>query len=285
MHLGAARSQAYSDRDKFPDSAYLYLELLKRCLSNTLHPDRELMFVRPSGIRGRIIKWLAPASLKFATPFPYNEDMRLIGRDWPPSAETMIGLRRLDNIQYCIEHVLRHAVPGDFIETGVWRGGATIFMRGCLKAFGDDCRRVWVADSFEGLPKPSPNKYPHDAGDIHHSYEYLRVSDEDVRRNFARYKLLYDRVKFLKGWFRDTLKTADIGDLAILRLDGDMYESTMDALNALYDRVVIGGFIIVDDYGAVPGCKQAIVDFRLSRGIQDPICEIDWTGVYWQRSK
>ncbi|MEK6632595.1 MAG: TylF/MycF/NovP-related O-methyltransferase, partial [Nitrospirota bacterium] len=83
--------------------------------------------------------------------------------------------------------------------------------------------------------------------------------------------------------FRDTLPTAPIERLAVLRLDGDLYESTMEALVALYPKVSAGGFVIVDDYG-LPTCRAAIEDFRLAQGITDPIQLIDWTGAFWQRS-
>ena len=196
----------------------------------------------------------------------------------------MVGLRRLENVQRCMLEVLRTGVPGDFIETGVWRGGTTIFMRGILKAYGVTDRVVWVADSFEGLPPPDGSKYPADSGDVHWTFEELAISIDDVKRNFEKYGLLDDQVRFVKGWFRDTLHVAPISRLAILRLDGDMYESTMDALTALYDNVSSGGFVIVDDYGCVPGCRAAVEDFRKARSITDPISEIDWTGVYWKKA-
>jgi hypothetical protein len=195
----------------------------------------------------------------------------------------MIGLRRLDNLQFCVEEVLSKNIPGDLIETGVWRGGATIFMRAILKAYGVKDRNVWVADSFEGLPAPNPERFPQDAGDLHHIMK-LAVSLDQVKANFERYGLLDDQVRFLKGWFRDTLPKAPIERLAILRLDGDMYESTMDALVNLYPKLSLGGCLIVDDYGAVPGCRQAVLDYRQLHGILDEIVQIDWTGVYWRRS-
>jgi O-methyltransferase len=195
----------------------------------------------------------------------------------------MIGLRRLDNLQRCIEDVLRSEVPGDLIETGVWRGGATIFMRAVLKAYGVADRTVWVADSFQGLPKADPELFPSDAEDALWKAQELAVPLEQVRANFARYGLLDDQVRFLPGWFRDTLSGAPIARLAILRLDGDMYESTMDALKALYPKLALGGYVIVDDYGAVRGCRQAVNDFREAQGITEPIEEVDWTGVYWRR--
>jgi len=195
----------------------------------------------------------------------------------------MIGLKRLENIQFCVEDVIRRQVPGDLIETGVWRGGATIFMRAILKAYNIIDRNVWVADSFEGLPPPNPDKYPMDTGDKLHQFNELAISMEQVQSNFEKYDLLDQQVRFLKGWFRDTLPLAPIEKLAVLRLDGDMYESTMDSLNALYPKLSIGGYLIVDDYGAIPGCKKAINDFREKYKIPDEIIPIDWTGVFWQK--
>jgi len=203
------------------------------------------------------------------------------GNDWPPAAETMVGRQRLTDVRRCTEQALADGVPGDLVETGVWRGGVTILMRGILEAWGDDERRVWVADSFAGLP-PST----HDA-DLAHDMSWaaqLRVSADDVRANFARYGLLDDRVRFLEGWFRDTLPDAPIDRIAVLRLDGDLYESTMDALGALYDKVSVGGYVIVDDYGAWEPCRAAVDEFRSTHGIDDPLVEVDWTGVHWRRT-
>jgi O-methyltransferase len=211
-------------------------------------------------------------------------DLRVDGRDWPAEAETMVGLKRLYNVWECAREVLADAVPGDFIETGVWRGGTTIFMRALLEAYGDPDRRVWVADSFEGLPPPDP-RYPADAGDEHFKLDdVLAVSLDDVRANFARFDLLDDRVRFLKGYFKDSLPDAPIGSLALLRLDGDLYQSTWEALTALYPKVSPGGFVIVDDFGAIPACAKAVEDYRSDHGINEPMTTVDWTGVYWRKA-
>ena len=106
---------------------------------------------------------------------------------------------------------------------------------------------------------------------------------EEVQENFRRYSLLDDQVRFLKGWFCDTLPKAPIGQLAVLRLDGDLYESTMDGLNALYSKVSPGGFVIVDDYGDFAPCRNAVNEFRQLHGINEPIEKIDWTGVFWRK--
>lgn len=247
------------------DAAGLYLNLMKGCLTRLIFPDSCVNHeFRPTG--------------------QFDPDARRNGQDWPSEAETMIGQKRLDNLQACVTSALRDGVPGDLVETGVWRGGAAILMRAVLKAYGDRHRLVWAVDSFAGLPKPDPARYPEDAEDrLWESNDYLGVSLEKVRANFARYELLDEQVRFLKGWFKDTLPQAPIQQIAVLRLDGDMYESTMDVLNNLYDKVSDGGYIIVDDYGALKNCKAAIDDFRCARQIYDPLQQVDWTGVYWRR--
>lgn len=243
----------------------LYLRLLKRCLTRDLFPD------------GAIDNSLTQT-------VPYNADYRKVGKDWPMCAETMVGLRRLDNVQDCITSVVQDGVAGDLVETGVWRGGCAIFMRAVLQALGSEDKVVWLADSFQGLPAPDPESFPADRDDRHVDLSpYLAVSLEQVRDNFRRYELLDDRVRFLPGWFRDTLPHAPIEQISVLRLDGDMYESTHVALTSLYPKLSAGGYVIIDDYNALPNCRAAVDDFRTSMRITDPLLEIDWTGVYWRR--
>src|SRR5258708_9215828 len=130
----------------------LYLALLKRSLLGlTYEDDSNLYPVSMGEAPGRV---------------SHDAQLRVEGADWPVKAPTMIGVERLENIQRCIESVLVDAVPGDLIETGVWRGGAVIFMRGVLKAYGVTDRTVGGAHSFEGFPSPHPAKTPHHA-DLH----------------------------------------------------------------------------------------------------------------------
>lgn len=213
----------------------------------------------------------------------FKPSLRQNGRDWPSKAHTMIGMARLKNIRELASHVIGDEIPGDFIETGAWRGGACIYMRSILKVLGITDRKIWVADSFEGLPKPEPERYINqDINDLHHTYKELSISLEQVQENFAKYDLLDEQVIFLKGWFKDTLPTAKIEKIAILRLDGDMYSSTMDALVALGHKVSKGGFVIVDDFGAVEGCRKAVHEYRKSNHITSPIYDIDGIGAYWK---
>jgi O-methyltransferase len=141
---------------------------------------------------------------------------------------------------------------------------------------------VWAADSFEGLPPPAADADREQSAFDLSGVGYLKVSLEEVRAALDRFGLLDDQVRFLKGWFKDTLPTAPVGPLAILRLDGDMYESTRDALTPLYPKVSRGGFVIVDDYLSWPGCRRAIDEFRAAHGITAPLQAIDDHAVWWR---
>ncbi|MGO9158917.1 TylF/MycF/NovP-related O-methyltransferase [Mycobacterium sp.] len=214
----------------------------------------------------------------------FDQRKRELGLDWPAEAETMIGMQRLTSLQHCVETVLAEDIPGDLIECGVWRGGACILMRAVLAAYGDSTRCMWLADSFEGVPRSDPANYAADKGiRAELAAGILGVPEAEVRANFERYGLLDDRVRFLPGWFKDTLHDAPIDRLAVLRLDGDLYESTIQALDALYPRLSPGGFCIIDDYQAVKACEQAVTDYRAKHGISAEIADIDGTGVLWRK--
>jgi hypothetical protein len=213
----------------------------------------------------------------------YDPQVRGRGLDWPKSALSMIGAARMQNFRRLIERALTMGVPGDIVETGVWRGGASILARAVLAAYDIKDRMVVLADSFEGLPPPDAERYPADEGSNFHEFAELAVSLETVRRNFERLGLLDDQVVFIKGWFKDTMPTFPDRPIAVLRLDGDMYESTMDPLTYLFDKVPPGGWIIVDDYEWVPACKAAVRDFLCQRRLQPDIMPIDGVGVFFQK--
>jgi O-methyltransferase len=214
---------------------------------------------------------------------PFGQHKRDLGLDWPAEAETMIGMQRLTSLQHCVETVLADDIPGDLVECGVWRGGACILMRAVLAAYGDETRCVWLADSFAGVPRPDLANYKADKGirlDLFASI--LAVSEAEVRANFQRYGLLDDQVRFLPGWFKDTLHDAPIDRIAVLRLDGDLYESTIQALDALYPRLSPGGFCIIDDY-VINASRQAVSDYRAKHGVSAEIVDIDGTGALWRK--
>ncbi|NWH05665.1 TylF/MycF/NovP-related O-methyltransferase [Desulfobacter latus] len=195
---------------------------------------------------------------------------------------TMIGKQRLENVESCIQKILLDNIPGDFMETGVWRGGCTIFMNGMLEAYDAADRKVWVADSFMGVPEP---KLPQDKGVDLYLDTKLAIPMEVVQENFEKFGLLNERVKFLPGWFEDTMESTPVDSLSLLRLDGDLYSSTMVVLENMYPRVEPGGFVIVDDYGALEPCRKAVTDFRNKYGIEEKIQAVDWTGVFWRKER
>ncbi|MEU2172235.1 TylF/MycF/NovP-related O-methyltransferase [Micromonospora chersina] len=248
-------------------AASLYLDLLKKVLTGTL-ASQEPDIDDPRFLPGFIQHYITG------------------------DAYTMVPRVRLDNVQACIAEVLEQEIPGDFIETGVWRGGTTIFMRGILKAFGVTDRRVWVADSFQGLPEPDAGRFPaeavaHASDTMTRTYKHFAVSRADVEANFRAFGLLDEQVRFLEGWFEDTLPAAPIERLAVIRLDGDYYQSTMDALTSLYDKLSPGGYVVVDDYGEDlwTYCRQAVDDFRRDRGLTGELTRVDSKCYYWRRPR
>jgi O-methyltransferase len=276
-----SREPGVSGQDSREDEVRdLYLELLIGALTHTIYEGVDRL-QPPERLRKKMVEAFERSPERWRALMD-RERGRAEGRDWPKYAQTMVGLARLRNIRRCVETVLADDVPGDLIETGVWRGGVAILMRGVLKAHGVDDRQVWVADSFAGLPPPDAERYPSDRESWAHEVASLAVPVESVRENFRRYGLLDDRVRWVEGLFRDTLPKLRSNTWAVVRLDGDMYESTMDGLVNLYDGLSVGGFLIVDDLALEP-CREAVEDFRRERGIEDPIEEIDWTGGYWQK--
>jgi O-methyltransferase len=243
----------------------LYLDLLIRVLINTIYEDP----ATDSRVRPLVV-------------VPFNPETRSIGKDWPTQAHTMVGRIRLENLRMLSQQALDEGIAGDFIETGVWRGGCCILMRGVLAANNIADRKVYVADSFAGLPAPNEKAYPADAGWNLQSIKELAISLETVKDNFARYGLLDEQVVFVKGLFSETLPSLAAGPFALIRLDGDLYESTYDALEALYPKLSPGGFVIIDD-NSLPPCALAVTDFRSRMGITAALHEVDWTGVWWRK--
>jgi O-methyltransferase len=274
------------------EGASLYLDLLKKTLTGSIYDESAWWVVEPrmakqkdflgvyGWIKATIIQALRKKSLLLVRTRPYDPARREGGNDWPMVGFTMVGHRRLDNIRACIESVIANKISGDFVECGVWRGGSAIFAKAVFKVYGVTDRKVWLADSFEGMPALETAA---DSVDADLSWMgYLAVSQEDVEHNFRRFDLFDDGVRFIKGWFSESLPGAPIEQIAILRLDGDHYSSTMDALTSLHGKLSKGGFVIVDDYVHYAGCRAAVTEFRAAHGITSKLIPIDDWAVYWR---
>ena len=188
----------------------------------------------------------------------------------------------MENIERLLLHMIDAQVPGDFVECGVWRGGSSLFARGVLKALNVHDRKVHLVDSFEGLPKASQAK----DRDVWSEMDFLKVSLEEVQEPFRQLGLLDHGVAFHKGFFQHSLPPlrkqllASNRTIAVLRMDGDMFESTMGILYNLYDLVAVGGCIIIDDF-SIPEAREAVAEFLKHHGLTVEYVAIDEAASYF----
>ncbi|MFC2007780.1 TylF/MycF/NovP-related O-methyltransferase [Chloroflexota bacterium] len=207
---------------------------------------------------------------------------------------TMIGRTGLLATYDIASEVEKKGIEGCFVECGVARGGCSALMA-MLVNDNNSGRKVWLFDSFEGLPSPTAEddyeepiiSMPTNKSASIVSRGYcLGTYDEVEELLFSKLGLNRDNVYMERGWFQDTLpKCKDkIGAIAILRIDGDWYESTKCCLDNLYDNVVTGGYIIIDDYWSVTGCKKATDDFLKKRELNMNLTFDDRGGVYFIKS-
>ncbi|MGB8414947.1 TylF/MycF/NovP-related O-methyltransferase [Paraburkholderia sp.] len=224
-----------------------YLDLLKKSLNNSLYLGTD-----SSACDSRYYsasQWKLPAALR-----PY----------------TLCNQSQLDFLERLMDHLVNASVTGDFMEAGVWRGGAAIFMRAFLSVRGGD-RRVWLLDTFAGIPQ-STGSYRYENDMVDQWADRWEASLLDVKEHFRRYGLLDDGVGFLEGPVQQTLLTAPFNKIALARLDVDSYESYSAALNLIYPRMAEGGCIVIDDWHLEP-CRQAVRDFLESSQIDAQVSE------------
>lgn len=228
-----------------------YLDLLKRAVSNYLYFGGDTPFdhfeIADFYVRGEEMKAVVPETF-----LPHS----------------LLAAPKLNALQSILFDIAANDVPGDFVEAGIYKGGTVIFMRGFLKAHGITDRVVWGADSFEGIPISTKYTNVNDPVD---QWRHRYVAGLDgVQATCRRYGLLDDQLRFIKGYFSETLPAAPFTQLALARLDADSYESTMDALDHLYPKMATGGYVIIDDWN-LEKCQQAVHDYRAKHGIVDPI--------------
>lgn len=219
---------------------------------------------------------------------PFNHQTRWMGNEWCESCLTMAGGARVQNVRDLVSETISNNVPGDFLEAGTWRGGSSIMARVVQKVMGEDKnRRTYLCDSFSGLPLSSQAA----DSNVWNGMHFLEVSQEEVQANVARFVSLDDNVRFEKGYFSESLPKVrkelqdDNRQLAVLRGDGDMYESYMDILYNLYEFVPVGGYFICDDCPGIPVAQQAIEDFRQHNNITDPMSKVEGSiaGMFWKK--
>lgn len=258
-----------------------YLDLLCGTITREITPDR-LLELQPyeATWRRRVVdvvqQLLARRGLVMA-----RTASRSAVVPWATSAETMLGIDRINDLRECIETVLLERVEGDLFEAGVWRGGGVILMRAMLEAYCDEERIVWAADSFRGPPPPSAKQ---DIGFDFHRQPSFRASLKSVRENVRRYGLSEDRIRYVEGWLEDTLSTLDVQKIGVLQIGVDLNTATTTALRALYPSVSSGGFVLVDGYRSEELVRSAVDAFRVEHGIREPLTNDLLDRARWRRS-
>ena len=266
-----------------------YLELLKKMLidydqigKEEYHPLTQVDRQPRNALLFLLDKWLRSRNYTICKTKKVLADQRLNGLDWPARAKTMIGYHRLTHLEQCVHRIRVDKIAGDVLEAGVWRGGASMYLKALLKVNGLTHKTLWMADSFQGLPRPTKD-YPHDHKVRLHRHPILKATREEVEANFKAYGLWDDGIRIIEGWFEDTLPKNTVEKLSLLRLDADLYESTHLGLQHLYPKLQAGGFVIIDDYHAFQFCKQAVDDYRTTHAIQEPLIKIDTEAVFWRK--
>ncbi|MDB5104281.1 MAG: Macrocin-O-methyltransferase protein [Fibrobacteres bacterium] len=201
-----------------------------------------------------------------------------------PLERTMVTFERFRNAFTLARIADIRKLPGAIVECGVWKGGCSASMMLAVQETGSR-RELWAFDSFQGLPRPTEKD---GTRAIQKSEEWggggCEATEEDFRETLFKIAGLKDEnIHIRKGWFQDTVPPAkhEVGPISILRLDGDWYDSVLVCLEHLYDQVVPGGYILIDDYGCWEGARKATDEFRAKRGISSPLITTDYDERYW----
>jgi cephalosporin hydroxylase len=187
-------------------------------------------------------------------------------------AYASLGRVRLNHLEACLSSIREQAVAGDFVEVGSGRGGGAIFIRGFLEAYELPVTRVWALDRWDGRAPERSDGRAMFAADLN-----------AAREAFARFRLLDDRVLFVQGAAEDAAAKVSAQAVALLRVDSGDPETVAAVLEALYERVAGGGFVVIDGYGSA-GCQAAVDAFRSERGIADPLERVDWSAAAWRKA-
>lgn len=257
----------------------LYLDTVRDALTGVI--------LKTPSVEGGILD-LGEADASALRRTDMDEGRRYAGEDWCDFCYTLGGTARVDNVRELVEKTIKEGIPGDFLEAGTWRGGSAIMARAVQKVMGEGAKRhTYLCDSFAGLPLSSTNR----DDDIWSHGRAFEVSQSEVEDNVKRFHVLDSNVHFKKGYFFDTLpklrqEFKETGvQLAVLRGDGDMYESWMDMLYNLYEFVPVGGYVICDDCPSLVPSQEAVLDFCEHHKISTPIQAVkgSGSGTFWRK--
>jgi len=231
-----------------------------------------------------ILNWLARRGIKVITrndprfdPIPKNADPEFAPAFKACAPYTLTSFESQYALWKAVQYVMRSEIPGDFVECGVFRGGSVMVAAKAFEHFGDTSRRLYLYDTFEGMPDPTeqdvdfkgrtPQQHLR-TWSVNKMSEMTNSPLDEVRRNVLSTGLAAERFVFVKGKVEETIPgTLPPGPIAVLRLDTDWYESTRHELEHMYDRLSPGGVLIIDDYGHWEGSRRAVDEFLTSTGV------------------
>jgi hypothetical protein len=229
-----------------------------------LHRARDPRLVVDTGLRKLAEAWNLISPSEFASLY---RQVR---------TETMCSVARLRGLYRALRYVVKQGIAGDVVECGCARGGSAALMALTLRQLGSQ-RKLWLFDTFEGLPAPSTEDPDFEIADLFTGTCVGTLGE--VRKLFDRLNIAED-VRFVKGLFQETLPSTPVSRIAVLHIDGDWYESVKVCLDSLYDKVVPGGVIQLDDYGYWQGARKAVEEFLEVRGIQSRLQRLDYSGRF-----
>ena len=252
-------------------------------------------------IKGNMFLYRTLIMVRDVKKFPLRRKngLKLLSYIWRIYPKTMLPPVRLYSLADAVDAIEQDKIAGDVVECGVWSGGALALAALWGERHGTTSRTYIGLDSFEGLPPPTEED-----GEVlerfnRQSAKRGRIVDQalmktgvcvgdaadTVRQFYDSVGISIAKVRFYSGWFQNTLPLVakEVGSIAILRIDGDWYESTKICLEALYAQVPAGGFIIIDDYGTFTGCRRAVDEFREAQKISASLIFVDKDCVYWRR--
>lgn len=229
-----------------------------------LHRARDPRFVFDMALRTFMQTWSLVSPSEFASLYRQVQ------------GETMCSVARLRGLYRALRYVVRQDIAGDVVECGCARGGSAALMALALRQLGSQ-RKLWLFDTFEGLPAPSSQDPDFELADLFTGTCVGSLAQ--VRGLFDRLHVA-DDVTFVKGLFQETLPLTPVRQIGVLHIDGDWYESVKVCLESLYDKVVPGGVIQLDDYGYWQGARKAVDEFLERRGIRTPLQRLDYSGRF-----
>lgn len=239
-------------------------------------------------LSNKLIPSLQAARGNMETPFPSDFTETEIALINDVQLKTMTSPERLVSLIRSLDHLVSQGTAGDIVECGVWKGGSMMLVAKRLLQLGDTGRRLFLFDTFEGMSEPDERDVS--AVDNRAAKDLLSESErldgnnvwcysslDEVQANLRSTGYSMNNISFIKGKVEDTLPEKSIGKIALLRLDTDWYESTLHELETLYDQVVPGGIVIIDDYGHWSGCRKAVDEFIAKRKLNVFLNRIDYT--------